>query len=232
MMTKPIIALDFKNMTEVTDFLAPFDEALFVKVGMELYLQNGPALIKEIRAMEHEIFLDLKLHDIPNTVKQAMYGLGGLDIQMTNVHAAGGRTMMTAALDGLRAAGSEAALIAVTQLTSTSEEQMQREQLIQVSMNDSILHYAETAQQAGLDGIVCSAHESRIITDKLGTSFLKVTPGIRTAEDAVGDQVRVATPEYARQNGSTHIVVGRAITQDADPVAKYQIIKKAWGTEC
>ncbi len=231
-MTKPIIALDFKHMTEVTDFLKPFDETLFVKVGMELYLQNGPDLIKEIRAMGHDIFLDLKLHDIPNTVKQAMYGLGQLDIQMTNVHAAGGSTMMTAALEGLRASGSKASLIAVTQLTSTSEIMMQKEQLIQTTINHSILNYAALAHEAGLDGVVCSANESSLITEQLGESFLKVTPGIRMGTDAVGDQVRIATPEFARQNGSTHIVVGRSITQDTAPVKKYKTIRKAWESIC
>ncbi|TDM07326.1 orotidine-5'-phosphate decarboxylase [Macrococcus lamae] len=232
MNTKPIIALDFKNMEEVLAFLKPFDEQLFVKIGMELYLQNGPVIVKEVRDLGHDIFLDLKLHDIPNTVSQAMKGLAGLDIQMINVHAAGGSRMMAAALAGLREGGSEAQLIAVTQLTSTSEEMMNLEQGIPGSINDSILKYAQVAKNSGLAGVVCSANESRMIKDHLGSSFLKVTPGIRTVDDEVGDQVRVATPEFARQNGSTHIVVGRSITKDKNPVAKYQQIKKAWETEC
>lgn len=230
-MTKPIIALDFKDMEAVRIFLKPFNESLFVKVGMELYLQNGPDIIKEIRNQGHEIFLDLKLHDIPNTVSQAMKGLGNLDIQMVNVHAAGGSIMMQRALEGLRDSGSNASLIAVTQLTSTSELMMQQEQNIQSSINDSILNYATLAQKSGLDGVVCSANESAMIRDALGASFLKVTPGIRTPEDAKGDQVRIATPEFAKLNGATHIVVGRSITQDTNPVAKYHQIKKAWETD-
>ncbi|MDJ1110810.1 MULTISPECIES: orotidine-5'-phosphate decarboxylase [Staphylococcaceae] len=230
-MTKPIIALDFKDMEAVRIFLKPFNESLFVKVGMELYLQNGPDIIKEIRNQGHEIFLDLKLHDIPNTVGQAMKGLGNLDIQMVNVHAAGGSIMMQRALEGLRDSGSNASLIAVTQLTSTSELMMQQEQNIQSSINDSILNYATLAQKSGLDGVVCSANESAMIREVLGDAFLKVTPGIRTPEDAKGDQVRIATPEFAKLNGATHIVVGRSITQDTNPVAKYHQIKKAWETD-
>lgn len=230
-MTKPIIALDFKDMEAVRIFLKPFNESLFVKVGMELYLQNGPDIIKEIRNQGHEIFLDLKLHDIPNTVGQAMKGLGNLDIQMVNVHAAGGSIMMQRALEGLRDSGSTASLVAVTQLTSTSELMMQQEQNIQSSINDSILNYATLAQKSGLDGVVCSANESAMIREVLGDAFLKVTPGIRTPEDAKGDQVRIATPEFAKLNGATHIVVGRSITQDTNPVAKYHQIKKAWETD-
>lgn len=232
MNTNPIIALDFKDMTEVLTFLKPFDEQLFVKIGMELYLQNGPAIVKEVRDLGHDIFLDLKLHDIPNTVGQAMRGLAGLDIQMINVHAAGGSKMMRAALDGLQQGGSQAQLIAVTQLTSTSEEMMNQEQGIPGSINDSIVNYARVTRDAGLAGVVCSANESALIRDALGEAFLKVTPGIRTLEDAQGDQVRIATPEFARQNGSTHIVVGRSITQASDPVAKYHSIKKAWEQGC
>lgn len=232
MNTNPIIALDFKDMTEVLTFLRPFDEQLFVKIGMELYLQNGPAIVKEVRDLGHDIFLDLKLHDIPNTVGQAMRGLAGLDIQMINVHAAGGSKMMRAALDGLQQGGSQAQLIAVTQLTSTSEEMMNQEQGIPGSINDSIVNYARVTRDAGLAGVVCSANESALIRDALGEAFLKVTPGIRTLEDAQGDQVRIATPEFARQNGSTHIVVGRSITQASDPVAKYHSIKKAWEQGC
>ncbi|WP_414056052.1 orotidine-5'-phosphate decarboxylase [Macrococcus equi] len=228
MNTNPIIALDFKSMDEVNRFLKQFNTSLFVKVGMELYLQNGPDIIKQIRAMGHDIFLDLKLHDIPNTVGQAMKGLGKLDIQLVNVHAAGGSIMMKSALEGLRESGSDALLIAVTQLTSTSEAMMNREQNIQGSINDSIINYAQLTHESGLDGVVCSPNESQLITDAVGKDFLKVTPGIRTLEDAKGDQIRIATPETAKANGSTHIVVGRSITQDANPVDKYELIKKAW----
>jgi len=232
MNTNPIIALDFRSMEEVLTFLKPFDESLFVKIGMELYLQNGPAIVKEVHDLGHDIFLDLKLHDIPNTVGQAMKGLAELDIQMINVHAAGGSKMMKAALDGLKAGGSQAQLIAVTQLTSTSEEMMNQEQRIPGSINDSIVNYARVTHDAGLAGVVCSANESALVRDALGEKFLKVTPGIRTLEDAKGDQIRIATPEFARQNGSTHIVVGRSITQDSNPVEKYHSIKKAWEQGC
>lgn len=228
MFHKPIIALDFKNMDEVNAFLKPFDEPLFVKVGMELFMQNGPEIVKVIRSQGHEIFLDLKLYDIPNTVRQAMLGLGKLDIQMVNVHAAGGKKMMQKAMNGLRDAGSEAKLIAVTQLTSTSEAVMQNEQGIPLTIDECILNYATLTRDSGLDGVVCSANESKMLRDALGEDFLKVTPGIRTLTDAVGDQVRVATPEFAKENGSTHIVVGRSITQDVNPVEKYYSIKKAW----
>ncbi|GGA97379.1 orotidine-5'-phosphate decarboxylase [Macrococcus hajekii] len=232
MNTNPIIALDFRNMDEVMHFLKPFDETLFVKIGMELYMQNGPGIVKQVRELGHDIFLDLKLHDIPNTVGQAMKGLAALDIQMINVHAAGGSKMMTAALDGLQSGGSQAQLIAVTQLTSTSQGMMNKEQGIPGSINDSIVNYARITQEAGLAGVVCSANESALIREALGDTFLKVTPGIRTAEDAAGDQVRVATPEFAKQNGSTHIVVGRSITQAENPVEKYHFIKKAWEQGC
>ncbi|RXK18909.1 orotidine-5'-phosphate decarboxylase [Macrococcus sp. DPC7161] len=232
MFHKPIIALDFKNMDEVNAFLKPFEEPLFVKIGMELFMQNGPEIVKVIRNQGHEIFLDLKLYDIPNTVRQAMFGLGKLDIQMINVHAAGGKKMMSEALLGLRDAGSEAKLIAVTQLTSTSEAVMQNEQCIPLTIDECILNYATLAKEAGLDGVVCSANESNMLRQHLGEAFLKVTPGIRTFSDAVGDQVRVATPEFAKENGSTHIVVGRSITQDPNPVGKYNRIMKAWEKSC
>lgn len=228
MLNKPIIALDFKNMDEVNAFLKPFNETLFVKVGMELFMQNGPEIVKVIRGLGHEIFLDLKLYDIPNTVRHAMFGLGKLDIHMINVHAAGGKVMMEEAMKGLRDAGSNAKLIAVTQLTSTSEAVMQNEQGIPLTINECILNYAKLTQEAGLDGVVCSANESKMLQEALGEAFLKVTPGIRTLTDEAGDQVRIATPEFAKENGSTHIVVGRSITKDPNPVEKYHQIKKAW----
>lgn len=227
----PIIALDFKTIDEVLSFLQPFNEPLFVKIGMELYLQNGPTIIEQVRALGHDIFLDLKLHDIPNTVGMAMEGLARLDIQMINVHAAGGSKMMSEALAGLKRGGSQAKLIAVTQLTSTSQEMMQQEQLINTTMNDSILNYAKITKEAGLDGVVCSANESEMITKALGKTFLKVTPGIRMPEDSKGDQVRIATPHFAREHGATHIVVGRSITKDSNPIEKYNTIKKAWLNE-
>lgn len=227
----PIIALDFKTIDEVLSFLQPFNEPLFVKIGMELYLQNGPTIIEQVRALGHDIFLDLKLHDIPNTVGMAMEGLARLDIQMINVHAAGGSKMMAEALAGLKRGGSQAKLIAVTQLTSTSQEMMQQEQLINTTMNDSILNYAKITKEAGLDGVVCSANESEMITKALGKTFLKVTPGIRMPEDSKGDQVRIATPHFAREHGATHIVVGRSITKDSNPIEKYNTIKKAWLNE-
>ena len=227
----PIIALDFKTIDEVLSFLQPFNEPLFVKIGMELYLQNGPTIIEQVRALGHDIFLDLKLHDIPNTVGMAMEGLARLDIQMINVHAAGGSKMMAEALAGLKRGGSQAKLIAVTQLTSTSQEMMQQEQLINTTINDSILNYAKITKEAGLDGVVCSANESEMITKALGKTFLKVTPGIRMPEDSKGDQVRIATPHFAREHGATHIVVGRSITKDSNAIEKYNTIKKAWLNE-
>ena len=202
-----IIALDFASKGEVIQFLQRFpNEKLFVKVGMELYYQEGPSIIQEIKEHGHHIFLDLKLHDIPNTVKSAMKGLAKLGCDLVNVHAAGGREMMEAALEGLDAGtinGVKRPLcIAVTQLTSTSEEQMQNEQLIPVSLQESVLHYATMTKKSGLDGVVCSSHEAAMIRESLGSEFLTVTPGIRLLDDAVGDQKRVATPEFARKLAS------------------------------
>ena len=221
---KPIIALDFSTSEEIKGFLRLFeDESLYVKVGMELYYQHGAEIVKWIKDLGHEIFLDLKLHDIPNTVHRAMKGLAALDIDMVNVHAAGGSEMMKAAKEGLVAgtpAGSDVPkLIAVTQLTSTSEEAMQNEQLIKVSLQESVLHYADLTCKSGLDGVVCSAWEARMIKDHTNEDFICLTPGIRPAGSAVGDQKRVATPGRAREIGSTFIVVGRPITQAADPDA-------------
>lgn len=228
-----IIALDFANGNEVEKFLAPFEEEkLFVKVGMELFYQEGPSIVTKLKDRGHQIFLDLKLHDIPNTVKSAMSRLAGLQCDLVNVHAAGGKEMMMAALEGLEAgttAGQRRpSCIAVTQLTSTSEEQMQKDQLIPVSLADSVLHYAGLTKEAGLDGVVCSAWEAAAIRDLTSDSFLTVTPGIRMETDAVGDQKRVATPQFAQSTGVSAIVVGRSITRSADPVKSYQQWIKAW----
>ncbi|HVI20618.1 MAG TPA: orotidine-5'-phosphate decarboxylase [Bacillus sp. (in: firmicutes)] len=228
-----IIALDFASKDEVTHFLQRFpNEKLFVKVGMELYYQEGPSIIHEIKEMGHHIFLDLKLHDIPNTVKSAMKGLAKLGCDLVNVHAAGGREMMEAALEGLDAGtamGVKRPLcIAVTQLTSTSEEQMKTEQLISVSLQESVLHYATLTKKSGLDGVVCSSHEAAMIRESLGAEFLTVTPGIRLLDDAVGDQKRVATPDFARKAGVSYMVVGRSITRSTDPVESYLKFIQAW----
>lgn len=225
--SRPIIALDFSSLEEVDIFLNQFpeDEKLFVKVGMELYYAVGSAIISNIKKRGHSIFLDLKLHDIPNTVKSAMSVLRKLGVDMTNVHAAGGLEMMTAAREGL---GNEAILIAVTQLTSTSEEQMQSDQNIQTSLEEAVVHYAKKAQEAGLDGVVCSAHEVANIKETTAASFVCLTPGIRPAGALVGDQKRVMTPSEAYQIGSDYIVVGRPITQAENPVQAYLDIKAEW----
>lgn len=226
---RPIIALDFASKEQTLQFLKKFDESLFVKVGMELFYQEGPELVREINGLGHDVFLDLKLHDIPNTVESAMRGIAKLGVAMVNVHAAGGVDMMTAAKRGL--AGSKTQLIAVTQLTSTSEEQMQKEQLIDASLEESVVHYARLADEAGLNGVVCSVHEAEAIGDACGEEFLRVTPGIRPAQVSVDDQKRVATPDEARAQGSTHIVVGRAITKAADPKDSYRQIAAEWSGE-
>ncbi|AIY05914.1 orotidine 5'-phosphate decarboxylase [Planococcus sp. PAMC 21323] len=225
-MNKPIIALDFASKQQVEEFLAQFSEPLFVKVGMELYFQEGPELVRLIKSQGHEVFLDLKLHDIPNTVESAMRGLAKLGVDLVNVHAAGGLEMMQAAKRGL--AGSETKLIAVTQLTSTSEEDMHEDQLVYVSLEESVLHYAKRAKQAGLDGVVCSVLEAEAIGKACGRDFLRVTPGIRPASVSADDQKRVATPAQARAQGSTHIVVGRAITKAEVPAESYEQIKAEW----
>ncbi|WP_040228026.1 orotidine-5'-phosphate decarboxylase [Bhargavaea cecembensis] len=228
----PIIALDFATPKEASAFLKEIPGRLSVKIGMELYLQNGPSVVESVREAGHDIFLDLKLHDIPNTVGQAMKGLAGLGVGMVNVHAAGGREMMERALEGLEAGTPSGAgrpkLIAVTQLTSTAEEQMQREQGIAGSLADSVIRYAELAKAAGLDGVVCSVHEASAIREACGEEFLKVTPGIRLAGSGVQDQKRIATPGEARRAGSTHIVVGRTITRADDPVRAYEEVKRQW----
>lgn len=228
-----IIALDFANRNEVEHFLKTFSgRQLFVKVGMELFYQEGPSILHLLKDSGHDIFLDLKLHDIPNTVKSAMKGLARLECDLVNVHAAGGKEMMMAALEGLEtgtpAGRKRPACIAVTQLTSTSEEQMAKEQLISVSLKESVLHYATLAQEAGLDGVVCSAWEAVSIREKLGQDFYMVTPGIRMESDQTADQKRVATPEFARNAGVTSIVVGRSITRAADPLKSYEQWMEAW----
>lgn len=228
MKNTPIIALDFASKEDVMTFLKPFDEPLFVKVGMELFYQTGPTLIKEIKALGHDIFLDLKLHDIPNTVGKAMEGLAKLEVDLVNVHAAGGSEMMRRAVEGLRTQNEKTKIIAVTQLTSTTEIMLHEEQNIQTSIEAAVLNYAKLAQQSGLDGVVCSPLETQLITEHCGSSFLKVTPGIRPANSARNDQKRVTTPEDAKQLGSTHIVVGRPITQSAQPVESYHQIKESW----
>ena len=228
----PIIALDFSAKDEVKHFLQPFEEKLFVKVGMELYLQEGPSIVTNLKEMGHDIFLDLKLHDIPNTVKSAMRGLAKFGADVVNVHAAGGIHMMESALEGLEAGTTvgkpRPLLIGVTQLTSTSEQQMKNEQKINLSLEESVLHYADLSKQAGLDGVVCSVLEAATIKRVCGEDFLRVTPGIRLTDGTEHDQIRIATPEVARLEGSSLIVVGRAITQSENPVETYREIKKQW----
>lgn len=224
---RPIIALDFPSFEAVKEFLAlfPAEESLYLKVGMELYYAAGPEIVSYLKGLGHSVFLDLKLHDIPNTVKSAMKVLSQLGVDMTNVHAAGGVEMMKAAREGL---GSQAKLIAVTQLTSTSEAQMQEFQSIQTSLQESVIYYAKKTAEAGLDGVVCSAQEVQVIKQATNPDFICLTPGIRPAGAAVGDQKRVMTPADAYQIGSDYIVVGRPITQAEDPVAAYHTIKDEW----
>ena len=221
-----IIACDFKSAEDTFKFLDLFkdeERKPFLKIGMELYYAEGPSIVREIKRRGHRIFLDLKLHDIPNTVKKAMSVLSNLDVDMTNVHAAGTIDMMKAALEGLtREDGSHPLLIAVTQLTSTSEERMQNELLINATINDTIVKYAQNTKAAGLNGVVCSPLEAGMVKEACGKEFLTITPGVRFADGEVGDQVRVTTPARAREIGSAFIVVGRPITAAADPVAAYR----------
>ncbi|MBQ4615406.1 MAG: orotidine-5'-phosphate decarboxylase [Mailhella sp.] len=219
-----MIALDFSGRKEVMEFLDLFtEEKPFVKIGMELYYAEGPSIVREIKARGHKIFLDLKLHDIPNTVKKAMAVLSGLDVDMCNLHAAGTVAMMEGALAGLtRPDGTRPLLIAVTQLTSTSEERMREDLLIDKPLDEVVMHYASRTASAGLDGVVCSPLEAGKVHEVCGEKFLTVTPGVRFADGEVGDQVRVTTPARARELGSDFIVVGRPITQAADPVAAYR----------
>lgn len=219
-----IIACDFNSKEEVLNFLAKFkDEKPFVKIGMELFYAEGPEMVRIIKAMGHKIFLDLKLHDIPNTVKKSMAVLSGLDIDMCNVHAGGTKAMMAAGLEGLtRADGTRPLLIAVTQLTSTSEESMRADLLIDKPIDEVVMHYAKNTKEAGLDGVVCSPLEAGKVHDVCGKDFLTITPGVRFADGDVGDQKRVTTPAKAKEIGSDYIVVGRPITQADDPVAAYK----------
>ena len=218
-----IIALDFESREKTLAFLDRFtDRKPFVKIGMELFYAEGPAIVREIKRRGHRIFLDLKLHDIPNTVKKAMRVLSGLDVDMTNLHAAGTIAMMEAAKEGLtRPDGNCPVLLAVTQLTSTDEARMRQELLIGASMPETVAHYARNAKQAGLSGVVCSPLEAALVKQACGPDFLTVTPGIRFADSAADDQSRVMTPARAREGGSDYIVVGRPITAAADPVAAY-----------
>ncbi|MBE6913652.1 MAG: orotidine-5'-phosphate decarboxylase [Ruminococcaceae bacterium] len=220
-----IVACDFASAEQVFAFLDRFtgEKKPFVKIGMELYYAQGPAIVREIKARGHKIFLDLKLHDIPNTVKKAMSVLRDLDVDICNLHAAGTKAMMEAALEGLtRPDGTRPRLIAVTQLTSTDQTSMETELLIPQPIDEVVLHYAKNARDAGLDGVVCSPLEAGKVHDVCGAQFLTVTPGVRFAGGDVGDQKRIMTPEQAKAIGSDYIVVGRPITAAEDPVAAYE----------
>lgn len=219
-----IIACDFSSKEATLAFLDKFSgKKPYVKIGMELFYAEGPAIVREIKARGHQIFLDLKLHDIPNTVKKAMAVLSGLDVDMVNLHAAGTRAMMEGALEGVtRPDGTRPLVIAVTQLTSTSQERMQEELLISAPIDETVIHYASNAAKAGLDGVVCSPMEAGKVHQVCGEKFLTVTPGIRFADGDKGDQVRVTTPAQAKEIGSDYIVVGRPITAADDPVAAYE----------
>ena len=219
-----IIACDFSSADAALDFLEKFkEEKPFVKIGMELFYAEGPSIVKKLKERGHKIFLDLKLHDIPNTVKKSMAVLSSLDVDMCNLHAAGTSAMMTAALEGLtRPNGTRPLLIAVTQLTSTDEQRMRDELLIREPIADVVLKYAQNAAASGLDGVVCSPLEAGIVHEKCGKNFLTVTPGVRFADGDIGDQKRVMTPAEAKKIGSDYIVVGRPITAAPDPVAAYR----------
>ena len=219
-----IVACDFSSAEQTFAFLDKFTgRKPFVKIGMELYYAEGPEIVRQIKARGHKIFLDLKLHDIPNTVKKAMAVLKNLDVDITNLHAAGTTAMMQGALEGLtREDGSRPLLIAVTQLTSTDQTSMERDILIEKPIDQVVMHYAKTAKNAGLDGIVCSPLEAGKVHDTCGKDFLTITPGVRFADGDVGDQKRVMTPAQAKEIGSDYIVVGRPITAAADPVAAYE----------
>ena len=218
-----IVACDFSGKEEVVRFLEQFrDRKPFVKIGMELFYAEGPDIVRTIKSMGHKIFLDLKLHDIPNTVKKSMAVLSRLQVDMCNVHAAGTKAMMQAAMEGLKTAeGERPLLIAVTQLTSTSEAIMQQELLIGHPIDETVMHYARNTMQSGLDGVVCSPLEAGKVHEACGAGFLTITPGVRFADGDVGDQKRVTTPARAKELGSDFIVVGRPITQAEDPVASY-----------
>lgn len=236
-MHRPIIALDFANQQEIAHFLSHFpkEESLYVKVGMEIFYAEGPKVVRWLRELGHDVFLDLKLHDIPNTVESAMRRIAELDVAMTNVHAAGGKEMMEAALRGLTEGTNKnqacPKLIAVTQLTSTSEEQMQQDQGITMSLIESVVHYAKITEEAGLDGVVCSALEVKPIRQHVKDAFICLTPGIRPSQTNKSDQKRVVTPSKAKEIGSSFIVVGRPITQASNPYIAYQNIKADWNGE-
>ena len=219
-----IIACDFSSKQACMDFLDKFTgRKPFVKIGMELFYAEGPQIVREIKNRGHKIFLDLKLHDIPNTVKKSMKVLSNLDVDMTNLHAFGTKEMMKAAIEGLtREDGTRPILIAVTQLTSTSEERMKNDLLIDAPLAEVVEHYAKCAAESGLDGVVCSPHEASRVKEVCGQNFVTVTPGIRFADSAADDQVRIMTPEKAKSVGSDYIVVGRPITAADDPVAAYE----------
>ncbi|ANT56535.1 MULTISPECIES: orotidine-5'-phosphate decarboxylase [Bacillus] len=229
----PIIALDFPSGQEAHAFIDRFEGTpLFVKVGMELFYQEGPAIIDALKEKNCRIFLDLKLHDIPTTVQKAMNRLAALGVDLVNVHAAGGKRMMQAAVEGLEsgtpAGQNRPGIIAVTQLTSTSEDMMKKELLIDRPLQEAVLHYGQLAYESGLDGVVCSVHESKQLHEQISPSFLTVTPGIRLPNDQTDDQKRVATPAFAKEQGVSQIVVGRSITKATNPVEAYQQILKEW----
>lgn len=223
-----MVALDFSKKEDVMNFLDKFDKPIYVKVGMELTYAFGFEMIREIKERGHKIFLDLKLHDIPNTVKNGMKNLAKLDVDVVNLHVAGGSAMMKAAMEGLNEGavnGKRPLCIAVTQLTSTSQEAMNEELLIPGDVKDVVISYAKLAKESGLDGVVCSVHEARAIHEACGADFLTVTPGIRLSSDSKDDQKRVATPQFAKEEGCDYIVVGRSITKSEDPYKTYNEIE-------
>ena len=227
-MSKTIVALDFSSKEEVVNFLKQFKEPIYVKIGMELTYAEGLNMVQTVKEMGHHIFLDLKLHDIPNTVKGGMKNLANLGVDITNVHCAGGIAMMKAAVEGLELGangGPRPLCIGVTQLTSTSKEAMNDELGIPGEVMDCVIKYAKNAKEAGLDGVVCSVHEAKAIHEACGDDFLTVTPGIRLASDSKDDQKRVATPAYALEQGCDYIVVGRSITKSEDPLKTYNEIE-------
>ena len=227
-MSRTMVALDFSKKEDVMNFLDKFDKPIYVKVGMELTYAFGFEMIREIKARGHKIFLDLKLHDIPNTVKNGMKNLAKLDVDVVNLHAAGGSAMMKAAMEGLNEGavnGKRPLCIAVTQLTSTSQEAMNEELLIPGDVKDVVISYAKLAKESGLDGVVCSVHEARAIHEACGADFLTVTPGISLSSDSKDDQKRVATPQFAKEEGCDYIVVGRSITKSEDPYKTYNEIE-------
>ena len=227
-MSRTMVALDLSKKEDVMNFLDKFDKPIYVKVGMELTYAFGFEMIREIKERGHKIFLDLKLHDIPNTVKNGMKNLAKLDVDVVNLHVAGGSAMMKAAMEGLNEGavnGKRPLCIAVTQLTSTSQEAMNEELLIPGNVKDVVISYAKLAKESGLDGVVCSVHEAKGIHEACGNDFLTVTPGIRLAEDSKDDQKRVATPAFAKEEGCDYIVVGRSITKSEDPYKTYNEIE-------